>query len=238
MHLFLKNTIKKKNFKSYFFTLFILNLGLFLIKTISISLNEQIVLKQNEIQYRSIMVEPIRDETFFSTLKNNLNIMEINNKEDYLEIIVSDFRHVKEITDVLEGKYLYETVKFNQDNNLLFLMNFVCILIKTSIYIFLGIIIFQFNFDDKKVIQILSAIGYSNRKLFLIQMVCFGIIWSCPILASLHMELLINLFLKNYLIINKNRVIKEYLKLLLNAYVIPIILYCISYYLTNSKKKL
>ena len=97
--------IKKKNFKSYFFTLFILNLGLFLIKTISISLNEQIVLKQNEIQYRSIMVEPIRDETFFSTLKNNLNIMEINNKEDYLEIIVSDFRHVKEITDVLEGKY-------------------------------------------------------------------------------------------------------------------------------------
>ncbi len=238
MHLFLKNTIKKKNFKSYFFTLFILNLGLFLIKTISISLNEQIVLKQNEIQYRSIMVEPIRDETFFSTLKNNLNIMEINNKEDYLEIIVSDFRHVKEITDVLEGKYLYEMVKFNQDNNLLFLMNFVCILIKTSIYIFLGIIIFQFNFDDKKVIQILSAIGYSNRKLFLIQMVCFGIILSCPILASLNMELLINLFLKNYLIMNKNRVIKEYLKLLLNAYVVPIILYCVSYDLTTSKKKL
>ena len=184
------------------------------------------------------MVEPISDETFFSTLKNNLNIMEINNKEDYLEIIVSDFRHVKEITDVLEGKYLYEMVKFNQDNNLLFLMNFVCILIKTSIYIFLGIIIFQFNFDDKKVIQILSAIGYSNRKLFLIQMVCFGIILSCPILASLNMELLINLFLKNYLIMNKNRVIKEYLKLLLNAYVVPIILYCVSYDLTTSKKKL
>ncbi len=233
--IFLKNTFKKKNVVGYFWTLLVLFLGLLLLTTVQYGLKKIMLEKYHSIEFRTIITEKIEDVDVLESIKKLKCVEEItDNDKDTTKIIINDYRNSKKVTAILADKYDYFVNNMGKNDTMSFLnlINISLFLVIGAVYIIVGIIIFQFNNDDKENMNILRALGYSKIKLFLIQLSCLLLFFTIIFGIDLIIEIILNIFITKYLVIN-NMVFLYYLFILLSLYLIVTIIYSISYLKIN-----
>ena len=195
--LFIKSMSKKKNFKGYMFSIFMITLGLMIFNLMYIKIDTTYNNLKNQLMYRTIYISEKID------FKNIDYIDSYIYDENSTIVVVKEYNDIQKLINTLNKDTDYEINIPDNENKVLFYS--IKILIYTM-YIALIIIsliyIIQFINDDIKTIKILRRIGYNKLDIIYRYLTSLLSLYTIIFLISLAFAFVIITIFNNNININ------------------------------------